>query len=43
VALVAGLEGAMLVTRPFGDMARFDTVARLLLDGLTGTLVPAGD
>jgi TetR/AcrR family transcriptional repressor of nem operon len=43
VALVAGLEGAMLVTRPFGDMARFEAVAGPLLAGLTGTLVSAGD
>jgi TetR/AcrR family transcriptional repressor of nem operon len=43
VALVAGLEGAMLVTRPFGDMARFEAVAGPLLTGLTGALVSAGD
>jgi TetR/AcrR family transcriptional repressor of nem operon len=43
VALVAGLEGAMLVTRPFGDMARFEAVAGPLLAGLTGTLVSAHD
>jgi TetR/AcrR family transcriptional regulator, transcriptional repressor for nem operon len=43
VALVAGLEGAMLVTRPFGDMARFEAVAGPLLAGLTGTLVSARD
>jgi len=43
VALVAGLEGAMLVTRPFGDMARFEAVAGPLLAGLTGTLVSATD
>jgi TetR/AcrR family transcriptional repressor of nem operon len=43
VALVAGLEGAMLVTRPFGDMARFEAVAGPLLAGLTGTAVSATD
>jgi TetR/AcrR family transcriptional repressor of nem operon len=43
VALVAGLEGAMLVTRPFGDMARFEAAAGPLLAGLTGTLVSPGD
>jgi len=43
VAVVAGLEGAMLVTRPFGDLARFEAVAYPLLAGLTGTLVSAGD
>ena len=46
VALVAGLEGAMLVTRPFNDVARFDAAAGPLLAGLTGltaTAVPARD
>jgi TetR/AcrR family transcriptional regulator, transcriptional repressor for nem operon len=43
VALVAGLEGAMLVTRPFNDMARFEAAAGPLLAGLTGTLVSARD
>ena len=43
VALVAGLEGAMLVTRPFSDMTRFEAAARPLLAGLTGTLVSASD
>ena len=28
------LEGAMLVARPYGDVARFDTAARQLLGGL---------
>jgi TetR/AcrR family transcriptional regulator, transcriptional repressor for nem operon len=43
VALMAGLEGAMLVAWPFGDMARFEAAAGPLLAGLTGTLVSAGD
>ena len=43
VAIVAGLEGAMLVTRPFGDMARFEAAAGPMLAGLTGTLVSASD
>jgi TetR/AcrR family transcriptional repressor of nem operon len=43
VALVAGLEGAMLVTRPFNDLARFDAAAGPLLASLTGTVVSAGD
>jgi TetR/AcrR family transcriptional regulator, transcriptional repressor for nem operon len=43
VALVAGLEGAMLVSRPFNDMARFEAAAGPLLAGLTGTLVSAAD
>jgi TetR/AcrR family transcriptional regulator, transcriptional repressor for nem operon len=30
-AIIAGLEGAMLVARPYGDPARFDTAARRLL------------
>jgi TetR/AcrR family transcriptional repressor of nem operon len=43
VALVAGLEGAMLVTRPFGDMDRFEAAAGPLLAGLTATVVSASD
>jgi TetR/AcrR family transcriptional repressor of nem operon len=42
VALVAGLEGAMLVTRPFNDIARFDAAAGPLLAGLTGLAGLAG-
>ena len=42
-ALVAGLEGAMLVTRPFNDLGRFDAAAGPLLAGLTGTPVSARD
>jgi TetR/AcrR family transcriptional repressor of nem operon len=30
-ALLAGLEGAMLVARPYGDEARFNAAARRLL------------
>jgi TetR/AcrR family transcriptional regulator, transcriptional repressor for nem operon len=37
--IVASLEGAMLVARPFGDIARFQAAAANLLAGLT----PAGD
>jgi TetR/AcrR family transcriptional regulator, transcriptional repressor for nem operon len=33
--VLGALEGAMLVTRPYGDLTRFDTAARQLLDGLT--------
>jgi TetR/AcrR family transcriptional regulator, transcriptional repressor for nem operon len=43
VALVAGLEGAMLVSRPFNDMARFEAAAGPILAALTGTLVSASD
>jgi TetR/AcrR family transcriptional repressor of nem operon len=33
--IVSGLEGAMLVARPYGDVARFDTAAEGLLAGFT--------
>jgi len=33
--LIAGLEGAMLVARPYGDLKRFRAAAGLLIDGLT--------
>jgi TetR/AcrR family transcriptional repressor of nem operon len=32
--IVSSLEGAMLVARPFGDVARFEDAARQLLEGL---------
>src|SRR6185436_12952106 len=32
--IVSGLEGAMLVARPYGDTARFRTIADLLIEGL---------
>jgi len=32
--LVGGLEGAMLVARPYGDVKRFRSAAALLIDGL---------
>jgi TetR/AcrR family transcriptional repressor of nem operon len=35
-ALVGGLEGAMLVGRPYGDVGRFETTAARLLSSLTG-------
>jgi TetR/AcrR family transcriptional regulator, transcriptional repressor for nem operon len=35
--IVSGLEGAMLVTRPYGDTARFEVAAAGLLASLTGT------
>jgi TetR/AcrR family transcriptional repressor of nem operon len=38
--IVSGLEGAMLVARPYGDIARFQAAAANLLSGLTrGTAV----
>ena len=33
--ILSGLEGAMLVARPYGDMARFDAAAARLLAGLS--------
>jgi TetR/AcrR family transcriptional repressor of nem operon len=33
-AIVGSLEGAMLVARPYDDLARFETAAKLLLGGL---------
>ncbi len=33
--IVGGLEGAMLVARPYGDIARFQAAAANLLSGLT--------
>jgi len=35
--IVSGLEGAMLVARPFGDVGRFENTARHLLSGLRST------
>jgi TetR/AcrR family transcriptional regulator, transcriptional repressor for nem operon len=35
--IVSGLEGAMLVARPFGDITRFQNTARHLLSGLRST------
>jgi TetR/AcrR family transcriptional regulator, transcriptional repressor for nem operon len=32
--LIGGLEGAMLVARPYGDIARFRDTAELLIEGL---------
>jgi TetR/AcrR family transcriptional repressor of nem operon len=41
-ALVGGLEGAMLIARPYGDVGRFEATANRLLAGLTaaGTAPP---
>jgi TetR/AcrR family transcriptional repressor of nem operon len=35
--IVSGLEGAMLVARPFGDLTRFQDTAHRLLTGLKST------
>ena len=34
-SIVGGLEGAMLVARPYGDPARFEAAARRLLESVT--------
>jgi TetR/AcrR family transcriptional repressor of nem operon len=36
-SIVSGLEGAMLVARPYGEVERFETAATRLLASLTGT------
>jgi TetR/AcrR family transcriptional repressor of nem operon len=36
-SIVSGLEGAMLVARPYGDVKRFETAAIRLLASLAGT------
>jgi TetR/AcrR family transcriptional repressor of nem operon len=36
-ALVGGLEGALLIARPYGEVARFDAAATQLLTSLAGT------
>jgi TetR/AcrR family transcriptional regulator, transcriptional repressor for nem operon len=35
-ALVGGLEGALLIARPYGEVTRFETAATRLLTGLAG-------
>ena len=40
--IVGGLEGAMLVARPYGDVARFQAAAASLLAGLTPAADPPG-
>ena len=32
--IISGLEGAMLLARPYGDVGRFESAASRLLDGL---------
>lgn len=39
-ALVSGLEGAMLIARPYGDPSRFHAAATRLLEGLTSAAPP---
>jgi TetR/AcrR family transcriptional repressor of nem operon len=40
-ALVSGLEGALLIARPYGDVARFEAAANRLLASLAGAASPA--
>jgi hypothetical protein len=35
--IVSGLEGAMLVARPYDDMSRFQAAADRLLENLVGS------
>jgi TetR/AcrR family transcriptional regulator, transcriptional repressor for nem operon len=39
-ALVGGLEGAMLIARPYGELSRFEAAANRLLDSLARTAAP---
>lgn len=39
-ALVGGLEGAMLVARPYGDVARFESAATRMLASLASAATP---
>jgi TetR/AcrR family transcriptional repressor of nem operon len=39
-ALVSGLEGALLIARPYGDVARFEAAATRLLASLVGAAPP---
>ena len=40
-ALLGGLEGALLVARPYGDVARYEAAATRLLASLAGAASPA--
>jgi TetR/AcrR family transcriptional regulator, transcriptional repressor for nem operon len=39
-SIISGLEGAMLMARPYGATKRFETTATQLLAGLAGTNIP---
>jgi TetR/AcrR family transcriptional regulator, transcriptional repressor for nem operon len=39
-AIVSGLEGALLIARPYGDVARFEAAATRLLTSLVGAAPP---
>jgi TetR/AcrR family transcriptional repressor of nem operon len=36
-SIISGLEGALLIARPYGDVARFETAANRLLSSVTTT------
>ena len=40
-ALVSGLEGALLIARPYGDVKRFESAARRLVEALAAQSTPA--
>jgi TetR/AcrR family transcriptional repressor of nem operon len=40
--IVSGLEGAMLVARPYGDIARFQAAAEYLISGVVREIAPDG-
>ena len=40
--IISGLEGALLIARPYGDVARFQAAARRLLASLTGAASRSG-
>jgi TetR/AcrR family transcriptional regulator, transcriptional repressor for nem operon len=40
--IVGGLEGALLLARPYGDIARFQSAAQQLLQGLSARAAPNG-
>jgi TetR/AcrR family transcriptional regulator, transcriptional repressor for nem operon len=40
--IISAVEGAMLVTRPYGDIEKFRSTAAAVLSGLYGTREPAG-
>jgi TetR/AcrR family transcriptional regulator, transcriptional repressor for nem operon len=41
-SIISGLEGAMLMARPYGATMRFETTAAQLLAGLAGTKIASG-
>jgi hypothetical protein len=38
-SIISGLEGALLIARPYGDVSRFERAASRLLSGVTATEV----